>query len=93
MSLSKSKCCYSNNCLQFLKCAVPLTSSKIIRPKASLFWRQKMLMKLTPEENQGRESLDVELLRQVGEGRGVHLGQDKAFVLQFSGSLLVFCQK
>ncbi len=23
MSLSKSKCLYSNNCLQFLKCAVP----------------------------------------------------------------------
>jgi hypothetical protein len=23
MSLSKSKCCYSNNCLQFLKCEVP----------------------------------------------------------------------
>ncbi len=24
MSLSKSKCWYSNNCLHFLKCAVPL---------------------------------------------------------------------
>jgi hypothetical protein len=23
MSLSKSKCLYSNNCLHFLKCAVP----------------------------------------------------------------------
>ncbi len=24
MSLSKSKCWYSNNCLHFLKCAVPI---------------------------------------------------------------------
>jgi hypothetical protein len=24
MSLSQSKCSYSNNCLQFLKCAVPI---------------------------------------------------------------------
>ncbi len=24
MSLSMSKCCYSNKCLQFFKCAVPL---------------------------------------------------------------------
>ncbi len=27
MSLSKSKCWYSNNCLHFLKCAVPLYHS------------------------------------------------------------------
>ncbi len=26
MSLSKSKCWYSNNCLHFLKCVVPLSS-------------------------------------------------------------------
>jgi hypothetical protein len=25
MSLSKSKCQYSNNCLQYIKCAVPLS--------------------------------------------------------------------
>jgi hypothetical protein len=32
MSLNKSKCWYSNNCLHFLKCAVPLAffCSKII---------------------------------------------------------------
>jgi len=29
MSLSKSKCWYSNNCLHFLKCAVPLRTKKI----------------------------------------------------------------
>ncbi len=28
MSLSKSKCWYSNNCLHFLKCAVPLKTSQ-----------------------------------------------------------------
>jgi hypothetical protein len=27
MSLSKSKCCYSNNCLQFLERAVPLITA------------------------------------------------------------------
>jgi hypothetical protein len=28
MSLSKCKCCYSNNCLHFFKCAVPLRLGK-----------------------------------------------------------------
>ncbi len=31
MSLSKSKCLYSNNCLQFLKCAVPLYLNGMVR--------------------------------------------------------------
>ncbi len=30
MSLSKSKCWYSNNCLQFLKCAVTLNGRAAI---------------------------------------------------------------
>jgi hypothetical protein len=31
VSLSKSKCWYSNNCLHFLKCAVPLASLTLLR--------------------------------------------------------------
>ncbi len=34
MSLSKSKCWYSNNCLHFLKHAVPLGKEHICREKA-----------------------------------------------------------
>jgi hypothetical protein len=30
MSLSKSKCWYSNNCLHFLKCAVPLEAKLLV---------------------------------------------------------------
>ncbi len=30
MSLSKSKCWYSNNCLHFVKCAVPLTVTLLV---------------------------------------------------------------
>ncbi len=36
MSLSKSKCCYSNNCLHFLKRAVPLGSA-LMKKHSSLF--------------------------------------------------------
>ncbi len=38
MSLSKSKCLYSNNCLQFLKRAVPLASSTVTKKKVFKFW-------------------------------------------------------
>jgi hypothetical protein len=35
MSLSKSKCLYSNNCLQFLKCALPLGFNLVTYKKSS----------------------------------------------------------
>ncbi len=44
MYLSKSKCWYSNNCLHFLKCAVPLKLIYLLwlkpvdRPMASLWY-------------------------------------------------------
>ncbi len=36
MSLSKSKCQYSNNCLQFLKRPVPLTKSNLLKISGSI---------------------------------------------------------
>jgi hypothetical protein len=37
MSLRYSKCLYSNNCIHFLKCAVPLVSLSQIRKRATLY--------------------------------------------------------
>ncbi len=38
MSPSNSKCSYSNNCLHFLKCALPLQNSPLQNKKGNKFY-------------------------------------------------------
>jgi hypothetical protein len=48
MSQSKNKCCYSNNCLHFLKRAVPLCSSLF---HYTADYSRKKVYRIGPESN------------------------------------------